>query len=202
MISPITMYTSVRQEILDQKKCQFHLFGACITLTAAVLAYAAATKVGPLVYLAPILLNLMGVIIILDKAISINRMVGYLQLMENEHDKHNWMWEYHLSKYRELTGKPCGIEGFRRHSYVITVAAMLLVMNLLCLALYFWGPAATIIRNSSQWASSAEFYGAVDLLMILLVGLSLLITVRRWCQLMFGKFTGKAIRKRWLEAIE
>ena len=75
-------------------------------------------------------------------------------------------------------------------------------MNLLCLALYFRGPAASIMRDDPQWASSAEFYGAVDLLIILLVGINMLMTLYRWCQLMFGKFTGKAIRKRWLEAIE
>ena len=33
VIDPTVMYSSIRQEVLDQKKCQFSLFGACVTLT-------------------------------------------------------------------------------------------------------------------------------------------------------------------------
>jgi hypothetical protein len=139
-IDPSVMYKSVRDEILEQKKCQFNLFAASVTVNAAVLAYSAASKVGPLVYLAPIVLNILAVTIILDKAGSIQRMVGYLQLMENPSNKFLWMWEFHLRRYRAAPGRSEGFEGFRRHSYVVTVASMLLVLNLLCAALYFRGP--------------------------------------------------------------
>jgi hypothetical protein len=83
-IDSTAMYSSVRQEILDQKKCQFQLFAASATLTAAVLAYAGRADATPLVYVAPMLLNVLSLTIILDKAISIQRMVGYLQLMESK----------------------------------------------------------------------------------------------------------------------
>lgn len=202
MIFPETMYTSVRQEILDQKKCQFNLFGASITLTAAVLAYGAATSVGPLVYVAPILLNVLATMMILDKAISIQRMVGYLQLMETRHNEFTWRWEYHLSLFRRIPGKSLGLEGFRRHSYVITVASVLFVINSLCAALYFYGPAAIMLRSSETWTVVSEFYGGVNVLVIALLSCGLFITLYRWSQLMFGKFTGVAVEQRWVKAIE
>ena len=202
MITPETMYNSVRQEVLDQKKCQFQLFGACVTLTAAILAYAATSAVSPSVYVAPILINALGCTIILDKAISIQRMVGYLQLMERKPGMCTWMWEYHLSKFRSLPGKSQGLEGFRRHKYVLTVASMLMTMNVLCAALYYWGPSAKALRTSEDFAQVAEFYGAVNLVVALFVLGGVGVTIGRWCQLMFGKSTGKAIGSRWVEAIE
>lgn len=202
MIDPKTLYTSVRQEILDQKKCQFNLFGASVTLTAAILAYGAATTVGPLVYVAPILLNVLAATMILDKAISIQRMVGYLQLMESQFEDYTWMWEYHLSLFRKQPKLSAGIEGFRRHSYVITVATVLLVINVLCALLYGFGPAAIALRSSSTWSQVSRFYGSVDIVTISLVLFSFAITFYRWGQLMFGPYTGEAVRKRWLNAIE
>ncbi len=201
MIDPETMYSTVRQEILDQKKCQFNLFGASITLTAAVLAYGAATSVGPLVYVAPILLNVLAATMILDKALSIQRMVGYLQLMESRYDDFVWMWEYHLNRYRKIAGGSCGPDTFRRHSYVITVALVLLVIDFLCAALYFAGPTSLALRSAPNWSDVAEFYGAVNLVVAALVLWGLAVTFTRWAQLMFGKFTGPAVEKRWLEAV-
>ena len=196
------MYTSVRQEILDQKKCQFNLFGASITLTAAVLAYGAATNVGPLVYVTPILLNVLSVTIILDKAISIQRMVGYLQLMESCHDKYRWMWEYQLSIFRATAGRSVGLEGFRRHTYVITVATILFVVNILSAALFFRGPSAIALRASDKWQDVSEFYGAVSVIVFILLTWGVLTTLSRWGQWMFGKFTGEAVRQRWREALD
>ena len=94
-IDPLEIYKTIRQEILDQKKCQFHLFSISITVTSGILAYASTTKVGPIIYVAPIVMNILALTIIIDKALSIQRMVGYLQLMESETRKIKWMWEYH-----------------------------------------------------------------------------------------------------------
>jgi len=199
MISPEMMYSSIRQEILDQKKCQFNLFGASITLTAAVLAYGAATSVGPIVYLAPIVLNALAIMMILDKARSIQRMVGYLQLMESKFDEYNWMWEYHLNLFRKLRGVACGPDSFRRHSYVITVASVLLVLNSLCAALYRWSPTAIAFRSDPEFP--AEFYGAVDFLVLGLLAWGVYVSIKTWLQLLIGKFTGVSVEKRWLEAL-
>ncbi len=203
MIDAITTYKSVRQEILDQKKCQFNLFGVAITLTSAVLAYAAAaTDVGPLVYVAPVLLNVLAMAIILDKAISIQRMVGYLQLVEQGDNGKEWMWEYHLSKFRELKGTWSGAESFRRHSYVLQVSMILLALNVLCASLYFYGPSAKLLRNSSEWSQVSEIYGAVNLVVLILLSVGAVLALRRWFQLVFGQYTGKAILARWLDAIK
>ncbi len=98
----------MRQEILDQKKCQFQLFGAALTLTAAVLAYAPTARSGPVVYIAPVVMNVLALTIILDKAVSIQRMVGYLQLMESEGSRFLWIWEYDLNLFRETSPKAVG----------------------------------------------------------------------------------------------
>ena len=92
------IYRSVREEILDQKRCQFQIFGAALTLSAAVLAYSASPNVSQFVCAAPMLMNVLTLTIILDKAVSIQRMVGYLQLMESIlAPSRGWMWEYHLT---------------------------------------------------------------------------------------------------------
>ncbi len=201
MIDKTAMYTSVRQEILDQKKCQFNLFGASITLTAAILAYAAATKVGPLVYVVPILINVLSLTIILDKAISIQRMVGYLQLMESDQNKKTWMWEFHLNKFREIPGRSRGSESFRKHKYIITISSILTLINLLSASLYRWGPSAIALRNSSSYNEVSEFYGAVNFVVLILLAYGVFLAIRRWGQLVFGIYTGRAIRDRWLETI-
>lgn len=83
-VGPETIYGSIRQEVLDQKKCQFQMFGSAITVTAAILAYASSMRAGPIVYVVPVLMNVLALTIVLDKAVSIQRMVGYLQLMESQ----------------------------------------------------------------------------------------------------------------------
>ena len=201
MIEPKTMYTSVRQEILDQKKCQFNLFGASITLTSAILAYGAATKVGALVYVVPILLNVLSIVMILEKATSIQRMVGYLQLMESEFEKYNWMWEYHLSIFRSCRRQRGKFEEWRRHIYVITVSLILTTINILCAALYFKGPEMTLLRTSKEWGQVSEFYGEVKVVVVAFLLSGVLIIGVRWLQLMGGPFSGEAVRNRWLEVL-
>lgn len=119
MIDSTVIYNSIRQEIMDVKKCQFNLFGISITLTAAILAYAVASKVGPLIYIAPILMNVLCLTIILDKAYNVS-----------------------------------------------------------------------------------EFYGAINVLVSALLALGVLLAIRKWWQLVFGIYTGKAIKDRWSHAIQ
>ncbi len=202
MIPAELMYKSIRQEILDQKKCQFNLFGASVTITAAILAYSAASNVSPIVFIPPVILNMLATLLILDKATSIQRMVGYLQLMEHEFKDHKWKWEYHLSKFRKTPSQYTGIEGFRRHHYVVTVATILLVLNGLCCWLFFQGPAVQALRASDRWSSVAEFYGAAEFVVIGLIIVHFITAIIRWSQLMFGKFTGGAVRARWIETIK
>src|SRR5262245_37372732 len=91
-------YSTIRQEILDQKKCQFQLFGVAVTVTSAILAYAAGAQPGRLVYVAPVLINVIALWMVLDKAVSIQRNVGYLQFMEQtpNNDQKDWKWETDL----------------------------------------------------------------------------------------------------------
>ena len=202
MINSTVIYNSIRQEIMDVKKCQFNIFCVSITFTAAILAYAASTKVGPLVYIAPILMNVLCLTIILDKVVGIQRMVGYLQLMESGGISGDAMWEFHLSKFRELTGKSCGSEEFRKHKYIITVSSIILLINFLSGALYRWGPSAIALRNETDYYKVSEFYGAINLLVSALLALGVLLAIRKWWQLVFGIYTGKAIKDRWSQAIQ
>jgi len=202
MIDKDAMYDSIRKEILDQKKCQFQLFAAAITLTAAILAYGAAAKVGPLVYTAPLLMNLLSLMIILDKAVSIQRMVGYLQLMEREELRDTtWMWEYHLNLFRAAPLTSEGSESYRKHGYVLKVAMMLLVLNVIASILYFAGPEAVTLRKSRDFVSVIEFYGFVHALVTVVNLLGFMLAIRRWRQLVNGPYTSKAIRCRWQKVL-
>lgn len=201
VIDPTVMYSSIRQEVLDQKKCQFSLFGACVTLTAAVLAYAGTGRVTPVIYVAPMLLNVLGLTIILDKATSIQRMVGYLQLMESVADRTRWMWEYHLNLFRGLPGTVAGSESYRKHKYVRNVSLILLVLNAFAAALYGWGPTAVELRASEGYNQLREVYGAMHLAVALINVFGFSIAWRRWRQLVHGEFTSTAIRQRWLHVL-
>lgn len=201
VITPTVIYDSVRQEILDQKKCQFQIFGAALTITAAVLAYAGSAKVGPLVYVAPVLMNVLALTIILEKAISIQRMVGYLQLMEQYTSVRQWMWEYHLNQFREEPGTSEGPESYRKHKYIRNVALMLVILSLVPTLLCILGPNAIELRQSPSYEGLREVYGAIYALLILLNLYGVGIAFRRWKQLVQGEYTSKAIRARWLRVI-
>jgi hypothetical protein len=137
---------------------------------------------------------------ILDKAISIQRMVGYLQLMENDTDR-KWKWEYHLNIFREKPGKSSIQEPHRKHRYVFNVALMLLILNAISSALYAWGPDAVALRATSEYQSLREFYGAVHLLVLVLNFYGIYIAIHRWRQLVYGPFKSSAIQARWLEVL-
>lgn len=191
------IYSSVRQEILDQKKCQFQIFSAALTITAAVLAYAGSTKVGPLVYIAPVLMNVLALTLILEKAVSIQRMVGYLQLMEQNPSGGPWMWEFHLNLFRERPKEECGSESYRKHTYIRNVALMLVILSLVASLLCIWGPNAIELRQSQSYQGLQKVYGVMYALLALLNLYGIGLAIRRWKQLVHGEYTSKAIRERW-----
>lgn len=158
-VPPDLVYGSIRQEILDQKKCQFQLFSMAVTVTAAILAYGAATQIGPLLYVAPMVLNLLALIVIIDKAISIQRKVGYLQIMEQGFTDRPWRWETHLDKFRTLRGVtlPPSSGESRKHSYVSTIVLMLTILNFLCAGLCWFGPAPSTPARQIGWLDAFAF---------------------------------------------
>ena len=193
------IYGSVRQEILDQKRCQFQMFTTAVTVNAAVLAYAAeASSVGPFVYVAPVVMNVFALAMILDKALSIQRMVGYLQKMEKFGGESGWMWEYHLGKFRKVQlgdlGKP---DSHRQHKYVRNVTLMLLLLSAFSIVLYRWGPEMAALRASSTWPAVAESYGAIFATLVATFGAMLVLAGRRWHQLIWGDYSSDSVRKRW-----
>lgn len=202
MINPDIIYESIRKEIIDQKKCQFQMFSISLTITAAILAYAETANVTPLIYIAPVILNIFALAIILDKAISIQRMVGYLQIIEREGDGKKLMWEYHLNLFREQRGKSKGSESYRKHKYVRNVSLMLLFLSAILSLLYFFGPEAIELRRSAEYQSLREFYGAIHFSVILLNAFGWFITIRRLIQLIYGQYTSIAIRDRWHKVID
>jgi hypothetical protein len=196
------VYRSVRQEILDQKRCQFQILSAALTFSAAVLAYAASLHVSPFVYVAPMLMNVLTLTIILDKAVSIQRMVGYLQLMESYPEPHRgWMWEYHLNIFRELPGEPAGTEKHRKHTYIRNVSLILIMLNFVSLALYFWGPEAAALRSTPAYPNFARFLGSVDTAVIGLTLFGTYFAATRIRQLVRGVMTSSAVRKKWISVL-
>jgi hypothetical protein len=152
-LPPGLIYGSIRQEILDQKKCQFQLFSMAVTVTAAILAYGEATDLGTHLYAAPMVLNLLALIIILEKAVSIQRKTGYLQMMEQGFEEGPWRWETHLDYFRSLRGVKWerSRRESRKHSYVTIVTLMLTVLNLLCAGLCWWDSNARTPERQKGW---------------------------------------------------
>ena len=158
-IPPDLVYSSIRQEILDQKKCQFQFFSIAVTVTSAILAFGAASQVGPLIYITPMVLNLLALIIILDKAISMQRKVGYLHMMEQGFYQGSWRWETHLDLFRSLRGvswEPLPGEN-RKHSYITTITLMFTILNFLCAGLWWWGLSSPIPSRQMGWLDAVVF---------------------------------------------
>ena len=131
-------------------------------------------------YVVPVLINVLALTIILDKALSIQRMVGYLQLMESGYSSRRWMWEYHLDLFREIPSKSVGSDAQRKHTYIRNIALMLLTLNLVGSALYFFGPEAVAMRQEPSYQSLREIYGAIHLIVIVFNVLGAIVAGRRW----------------------
>lgn len=195
------VYSSVRAEILEQKKCQLQVVGGCITLSTAALALASNPKTSPLVCIPVMLLNVLCLAIVLDKATSIQRMVGYLQLMESE-NRARWMWEYHLNIFRALVSpKGCDADAPRKHKYARNIALMLGVLNLFAVALFFFGPGAIEFKKSDEYFRDERTQWALGLIVAAVNLAGFVIAVRRRHQLVRGDHTSAAIRARWLQAL-
>ncbi|MBI3817108.1 MAG: hypothetical protein HY286_00330 [Planctomycetes bacterium] len=201
-IDPQTIYTSVRQEILEQKKCQFQLVVAAITVTVGVLAFASSSyaigppsasgagngQIHPTIYIAPMLMDLFALMIILNKSKSIQRMVGYLQLMESNMPTLIWKWESHLEKFRA--------GGYRRHAYILNVSFILIVLSLLCLTLYLISPSADIARNSGDKSAVAFYwlgFSAALFINVIAMGTAF----KNWLDLVYLSNSSKETFERW-----
>jgi hypothetical protein len=184
------VYGSIRQEILDQKKCQFQLFSLAVTVNSAILAYGAASDVGPLLYVAPMVLNLLALIIIVDKAVSIQRKVGYLQMMERDFTGADWKWETHLDRFRVLRGvywKSSG-GGNRRHSYITSITLMFVILNFLCAGLWWWGPVSSTRPRQVGW---------LDAFVLVLLCATLYAGFAKRESLVRGENSSDAITAKW-----
>jgi hypothetical protein len=187
------IYETIREEILEQKKCQFQIFTASVTVTSAILAFASASKLGGIVYVAPMLLNFLAMWMLIDKAISVQRKVGYLQLIEKNPAKEIWRWETDLDAFRAdaVTGE--GAKETRKHSYITMVALMLLFLNVFCAALYFFGPDS----SSPKTVAQGRAFGWMDAFCILLLLAGFWVGWSRRDSLIRGNNSTTAIAKKW-----
>ena len=199
-IDPQSTYQTIRDEILDQKRCQFQLLSLAVTVTALVIAYATSVTAAPLVYLAPLVMNAVAVVIIFDKAVSIQRKVGYLQVMEEHLGKYTWMWEKQLDEFRKTVPERAGVLGdpSRKHSYVTTVGLMLLILNVVSLLLFVFAPGAwEWHRANFPWLSLGS---AAVALTVFVTGAIALWTKR--AHLIGGRHSGPQILKTWKSVLE
>jgi len=171
-----------------------------VTVTAAVFAYGTATTAEPPIYLAPLVMNVLAIIIIFDKAVSIQRKVGYLQLMEEHLDKYVWMWERQLDDFRKEVPERPRVPGdpSRKHSYVTTVGLMLLILNAISFFLFIATPSAWKwhIQNF-PWLSLLT---SIMVLAIFICGIIVFLLKRS--QLINGRHSGPQIRKIWERVLE
>lgn len=185
------IYSTIRAEILDQKKCQFQLFSVSVAITSGILAFAAKVELGVLVFIAPMLINTVTLWMMLEKAISVQRKVGYLQVMEQTQDKEQraWNWETHLDQFRGFRAYGGASEREpRKHTYVFQVAVFLLSLNGFCAGLFFFGPGAR---------SEAAIDGWMGAFCILVLLLGLVLALVQWHSLAYGKNSTAMIRDIW-----
>jgi hypothetical protein len=188
------VYSTIRDEILEQKKCQFQLFSVSVAVTSAILAYAAGAHLGRLVYIAPMLINVISLWMVLEKAISVQRKVGYLQLIEQTTDYRDreWSWETDLDRFREKQLPSKDVREAGKHKYVLQVSLLLLFLNGFCAALFFFGPDSRSNTVADGWIN--EFC-----LLVLVAGV-VLATVQ-WCSLAYGKNSTPAILRTWKSVV-
>ena len=189
-------YKTIREEILDQKKCQFQLFSIAVTVTSAILAYSAVTKVGPHVYIAPMLLLELGLIVILDKAITIQRKAGYLKMIEHDQDSEDWKWEAHLDEYRahpEVSYEVSKSDEARKHAYVTGVGTMLVLLATFCAGLYFFGP----IKFDATINTDVRAHGWTDAVVVFVWLSMVFLGVSKRKSLVSGVNCSSAIQAKW-----
>jgi hypothetical protein len=184
-VDPQFIYKTIREEVIDQKRCQFQLLSLSVTLTAGVLA--------------PLVMNAVAIVIILDKAVSVQRKVGYLQMMEENFADYTWMWEKQLDEFRKLVPERAGVRGdpARKHSYVTMVGLMLIILNVICCFLFIAAPGA--------WQWHVENFPGLSLassgiVLLLLLGGVIVFFVKR-SQLLDGRHSGPQIRSTWEQVL-
>jgi hypothetical protein len=230
-IPKIEVYKSIREEVIEQKKCQFQILTAAITFTAAAWAFVSREIGNSLGYLAPIALNVAALIMILDKARSIQRMVGYLQIMEMRSDKTRWQWEFSLDRFRgkaeinQLCEKPAPVPSDsnqrepdelesetdkRKHSYITTVGVLLLVLSAFCVLFYAVALLSGGVQAQQQPEPTIRPLSAAVIrlatspffdLGFVAVLLGLVRFVYVRRELTVGNYSSSKIRKRWEDII-
>jgi hypothetical protein len=199
-VDPKLIYQTIREEILDQKRCQFQLLSLAVTVTVSVVAYGTAATAPPLVYLMPLVMNTVALVIIFDKAISIQRKVGYLQLMEEHLAQYVWMWERQLDEFRKAVPERPEVPGdpSRKHSYVTTVGLTLLSLNAICVFLFVAAPGAWKWHvDHFPWLSLGS--GAIVLAVFVAGAISF--GVKR-SHLIRGRHSGPQIRETWKTVLD
>lgn len=188
------IYSTIRDEILDQKKCQFQLFSVSVAITSGILAYAAKAELGVLVYIAPMLINTVTLWMVLEKAISVQRKVGYLQMMERTPKPRVWKWETHLDCFRGCRPpRARRKQETHKHTYVLQVAAFLLSLNTFCTALYFFGPGPRSEDVADGWIGI--FCGVV-------LAVGFILAFMQWRSLVYGHNSTARILETWNHVLE
>jgi hypothetical protein len=140
-------------------------------------------------------MNAVAVVIIFDKAVSIQRKVGYLQMMEEHLAQYVWMWKRHLDEFRKAVPERAGVSGdpSRKHSYVTTVGWMLLILNAICVLLFVAAPGAWKWHvDNFPWLS----LGTGGIVLTVFVAGAIAFWVKR-SHLIGGRHSGPQIRKTW-----
>lgn len=192
IIPTVEVYKTIRNEVIEQKKCQFQILTTAIAVTSAAWAYALGPSGNSIACLAPIPLCVCALILILDKAISIQRMVGYLQCLEtNDPPRQMWSWERDLDDFRgEDRGQASGgARDKRKHSYVAVVSILLLTLSALCIALYL--------------AIGDNKHGPAPLFVsIIIIAGTIWYTLRQYGSLTTGKNSSTSIKDQWKKLLK
>lgn len=183
------VYSVLRTEILDQRKCQFQMYTMAASITSASLVFAESSGLGFLAFLAPMIFNNASLMMVVIKELSVFRKVAYLQLLEQYPDARKWKWETDLDSFRNDTGYDPGAKRSHNHTYPLMLCLFINLLNAVSAALYFF--------NSSSEVVTDRMHGFADGLCVFLIASGLYFTITNFWSLILGKNTTSAIVAKW-----
>lgn len=199
----ITMeHGSLREELRGLKNCQVTFVTFAVTTAGAVLGLGSGIQGLPkaIVYLAPLLVLLPTWLIFFDKATSINRIVGYVRIIETvllqpERLKTFPGWENALAKYRgrqaelrpDTSNSRWNLRHMTKYHGIIFLTYLLLVSTCLWLA---WPETGTTI--AAWWLWEALFVCSI---------ITVCLNMRYLFQLSWGKYSSRATHQLWTKIL-
>lgn len=210
---------SIREEYLNVKKCQHTFFIFEITATGAILSYLLPILLNHperqtifhlFLVFAPVIVIMPSMFIIYDKGITLNRIAGFLMVIEFTISQHNRMpkklegWERGCREFRRRSGElePAGRAGTQGpnkfYSLVFWISVILIaICIILFIGLYF----RTDFKKPEDISVKA-LHCIITLIIIFSIFVLIYFAYRNWTRLQEKENTILSMANLWWKIIE